>query len=219
MSHTFSKTWKSKTLLEQEERIRRSELRNRICRNSPFFTLDTNREEMRLRMEISRRSYINNKDKHALEQEIIRKQQDAPREKPLNRLAFGGKTFDDERGNVLCFETIWCPQWKPKMEQDTKWPNLAEMKFDGDERVQTSLEHGRFLPAPRLDANDTVSWQLAPFKTMHPFDQVRRVPTTEEAMFAGHIIPELQIDDEEGLDAVGKDIMDAIDPKGIWSEY
>ncbi|KAL8765614.1 MAG: hypothetical protein Q9203_006559 [Teloschistes exilis] len=93
--------------------------------------------------------------------------------------AFGGISFNDGRGAILAFETIWCPWDEPTANHPrAPWPHREEMREEGDERHTSQF--GRFLALPRNPGNETVTYkQRSPVK-QHYIDRVWDVPDPEE---------------------------------------
>ena len=92
--------------------------------------------------------------------------------------ALGGRELSENRGTVLCLETIWCDWGMGRQRKSAPWPSLQEMKWEGDDRAKTGVH--RFPPIPREPGNATVAWhQLRAIKALE-FDQVRKVPTMED---------------------------------------
>ncbi|KAL8626742.1 hypothetical protein Q9189_007560 [Teloschistes chrysophthalmus] len=93
--------------------------------------------------------------------------------------AFGGISFNDGRGAVLAYDTIWCPWDEPTAKHPRPpWPHREEMREEGDERHTSQF--GRFLALPRNPGNDTVTYkQRSPVK-QHYMDRVWDVPDPEE---------------------------------------
>ena len=69
------------------------------------------------------------------------------------------------------FDPNWELGMRPKPEP--KYPGLAEMKYEGDERIATDMLHRRFLGAPRVPGNDTVNWTQAAIVPQYPLDDTR----------------------------------------------
>lgn len=105
---------------------------------------------------------------------------------------------------------------------EADWPCKQELKFEGDDRVATDIKHGRFMPVPRKRGNETVAWQHLMYLEQHQFDAVHNgshqmLPDHEEVIFRDL---EVGFDGQDpeilGLRLLGKDLMDALDPEGIY---
>ncbi|KAK8217224.1 hypothetical protein M8818_001477 [Zalaria obscura] len=208
MAYSFSRTWKAPQVKEKEAWDRVLKAREHICPDSPFFTKDLNRKEHEIEMKREKEEWLKAKKDRA--------EKEAAQGLTIRILPFGGKKFENNLSPVLGQPTIWCPSWQVGKEATAPWPSLSEMKYEGDERIATAKHHGRFLPVPRLPGNETVNWQHLSFLEPLPFDRVRHVPDEVDIMMNTHTIPELEITDEEGMSLLGKDLMEALDPKGVY---
>ena len=131
--------------------------------------------------------------------------------------AFAGKDFETNHSNVLSYETIWCPQWEKGKENIADWPPKAESKYEGDDRISTDKLHRRYPGAPRVEGNDTVNWQHRAIIEQFPFDDFYYpIPNAVEIFLKTHWVDELEFKDEEGEEAIGKELMEALDSKDQW---
>lgn len=138
-------------------------------------------------------------------------------ERRKTRKAFDGKEFDTNHGPVLSLETIFCPAWHKGKENTAPWPSKSEMKYEGDDRISTDRLHGRFPGAPRVEGNETVNWQHRLVIAQFPFDELYYpIPSAVDIFMRTHWIADLEFSDEEGVEALGEDFMDILDPKDQW---
>jgi hypothetical protein len=113
------------------------------------------------------------------------------------------KNFSQNRGVVLCYETIWCPKWNLK-EEKAPWPSLPEMKWEGDDRAKTGV--GRFLALPREPGSAAVAWHNLRALPAFEFDDVRKIPTLEDIL-----LPVDEINEDKTPDLLNSDILEAIE--------
>ena len=114
----------------------------------------------------------------------------------------------DNRSTVLCQKTIWCSKWDLKIDK-APWPTLTELKWEGDDRANTSV--GRFLPLPRESGNATVAWHHLRMLPAFEFDEVRKIPTLEDIL-----LPVDEIDEDKVPQLLNAEILDAIDSDDIF---
>ncbi|KAJ9619322.1 hypothetical protein H2203_008651 [Taxawa tesnikishii (nom. ined.)] len=204
MSYSHSRTWRAPQYAERQKWQRVIEERNRLFPNSPFFHPD---------LDYKTQLTTTKQEKEACLAE--------------RAALLEGSYLRTNHSNVLSQQTVWCPQFKHGWQVDqwnldvpkqfiAPWPSLQEYKYEGDDRVATGLHHGRFLPHPRYPGNETVNWGQIKFLPQYPFDQVGYALTPEEIFFANHEIPEMEVGDEEGEVLIGKELMAALDPQGIF---
>lgn len=85
------------------------------------------------------------------------------------------------------------------------------MKYEGDERIATSVDHRRFLPVPRYPSDiPGMNWSEIAFLPQAELDEVGKV-NEEEAFFLSHDVEEREISDEKGEYLLGKDLMAMLD--------
>lgn len=110
-----------------------------------------------------------------------------------NNAPLEGKFLQTTCSPVLCMPTIWQKDYEhnkyfvhPADAQATStialFPNLQELKFEGNDRIASKDIHRRFFPAPRNPCNQTVNWSVRPYLKPHQFDEImeNHVPTEEE---------------------------------------
>ena len=132
------------------------------------------------------------------------------------RAPFNGEDFKTKTNHsaVLSYETVFCPQWQQGKENIAPWPGKSEMKYEGDDRISTDRLHGRFPGAPRVPGNETVNWQHRAVVDQYPFDDFYYpIPNAAEILMRTHWVEELEFSDEEGEKAIGKDLVDMLDPQ------
>ena len=85
------------------------------------------------------------------------------------------------------------------------------MRYEGVERIATDSLHRRFPATPRVTGNDTVTWQQRPFSVPFQFDNFdRNIPSEEDVFMRFHFIEVLQPTEDEGIQAIGKSLMDML---------
>ena len=81
---------------------------------------------------------------------------------------------------VLGDPTIWGSNWTSESVMSLMeppgagWPSKKEYEEEGDERHTSGF--GRFLPPPRVIANDTVNWKQCPFLPAYQMDHACPAP-------------------------------------------
>ena len=96
------------------------------------------------------------------------------RGQPKIESKFESGKFTDGRSAVLCEPTIWSNWSAPTAARpQAPWPSDEEMKEEGILRYNS--KYGRFLPVPRVPANDTVNWKKRALLVSQDFDDVRRL--------------------------------------------
>ena len=129
-------------------------------------------------------------------------------------MAFDGKDFETHHSPVLFQETIFCPQWQKGKEVIAPWPGKQEMKYEGDDRISTDILHGRFPGVPRVEGNETVTWQYRAPIPQFAFDEFYYpIPHAVEIFLRSHRVPELEFSDTEGQQSLGKEMMEMLDPQ------
>ncbi|KAI9832449.1 MAG: hypothetical protein M1826_001773 [Phylliscum demangeonii] len=88
----------------------------------------------------------------------------------------------DGRSAILAEPSIWSTDPAAGGWPGTPWPTAMELKFEGDDRANSS--YARFLPLPRAPTNQTVVWHRSPLTLFHPLDRVRLLPTREDIEWA-----------------------------------
>ena len=200
MSHTFSKTWVSDEMKERDrfcDTLRNLE-RMHLVRRSPFlpttlaawyvYRLESKEAEIKAMQRQLALRVAAVKAKKSI------KDQSGGRILPI----FGGENFNDNRGAVLAFESIWCPWSVGTAEKpEAPWPTRDEMEFEGDERVTSGFS--RFPALPRVPGNETVTWKCKANILGHPFDHTWTLSTAQNTQ----VVP----DDEHMLDLVGSELL------------
>lgn len=121
-----------------------------------------------------------------------------------------GYGFQDSRSAVLSEPTIF-NAFYGWWDQVSTWPSWEEMRYEGEERIATDRLHRRFPCTPRIVGNGTVAWQQRRFVDPLPLDNFdRKVLSQVDVFMRTHNIPELEFDDIEGAQAIGKDLMDLL---------
>ena len=214
--YTSSRTWVLSRVREKRQYQAINHARKKLCPNSPFWDNNFDLAAHKQEWEAGRQRKANQKmARYLVIAEERQKSQDSPFAiPPPLRPAFDGKKFDTNHSMVLSQETIFCPQWEDGKETVAQWPSRVEMKYEGDERISTERIHRRFLPMPRAEGNDTVNFQQRVVIDQYPFDEYYfPVPNAVDIFMRTHLIAELEFGDEEGEKALGKELMQMLDPQ------
>lgn len=206
---------------EQRELHRIQRNRATVCPRSPFlpYNFDLRAHKAALAAAESRRA----SRKLACHMHTIEaRQSEQRRALPLPpaplRPALDGKDLSTNHGAVLLHPTVFVPTYHKSRIPETvaDWPSLAEMKYEGDERVSTERIHARFLPAPRVRGNGTVNWQQRTIVVPLVFDYFYTSSREEDVWERRHWIWDSEFADEEGVEAVGEELMGILDCDDIW---
>lgn len=218
-SYSQSKKWVSPNLLGSKQQERANAARNRLCKNSIAWTPNLNREQHRQEFDQDWYHRKEKQEQREMQkqkvQRAVRETYDiavTTTPKPTSRLIKNMKkgatlqdmdlvpAFYNNLSLVLCRPTAFSygcsinridPNWElSSLKPEPKYPSLAEMKYEGDERISTDMLHRRFLGIPRVVGNDTVNWMQATIIPQYPLDDtrinynyaVRRVPAAHESM-------------------------------------
>jgi hypothetical protein len=90
------------------------------------------------------------------------------------------------------------------------------MKYEGDDRIATDRLHGRFLPAPRVGSDNTVTWMQRPIIWQEALENFHAYPSEVDIFFRTHWVAELELTDEEGRSLLGSELMDLLDPTDVY---
>ncbi len=221
--HSSSRTWISPRLRADNRRQGLNASRRKICRNSPFWSLDFDLEQHRRDWAAGKERECKHKldaEQKVLSERITEHDTPFPDPPPSIRKPLDGKyeNFSTCQSLVLYQDTVFCPQLERAKEHISPWPSQAEMKYEGDDRISTDRSHSRFPGFPRKAGNETVNWQLLEMIKSFSFDDFLRVPNEVDIFMRTHWIPELEFTDEEGEEALGKDMMRILDPKDQFLE-
>lgn len=204
-----SRTWRNYGHPSRTSKLQLNESRRRLCPNSPFFHRDfdltTHHKEWQEQL----------KGEAAAKADQKQKWTESGRWKiaPLTHKPFDGKTFKRNWGNVLCEETVFTPSWEDGKDEIAPWPSKVEMDYEGDGRVATDQLHGRFLPLPRLNSNDTVQWQHRTVVPASKMDEMHFIPTHLQIDCLQFWIGEHEFSnekeevDEDGMRAITKEFL------------
>ena len=206
--HATSRTWVSARATEKVQRQALNFARRKVCPHSPFwcadFDLTAHRRdwEADLQRRVDR-SLVRTLDTLSLTQK--------PRQL---RAPFDGKTFKTNHSNVLSRPTIFCSQWQNGKEDIAPWPSESEAKYEGHDRISTVRLHRRFPGTPRVEANDTVSWQHRAVIEQFPFDDFYwPIPQAVDVFLRTHWVAELEFSDDEGKAVLGEEFMKGLDSR------
>lgn len=139
-----------------------------------------------------------------------------PPTQPLIRQAFDGALPSTNLSPVLGYATIWTPAWRCGKSAIAPWPSKHELEYEGTGRITTDPIHRRFLPLPRVLGNETVNWQQRSLVPQTGFDDFARHPGDEGIFFANYLVEGLEFGDEEGLEALGSELMEALEGGNEW---
>ena len=217
--HSSSLKWESPRYKKTEQNHKLNAARQKVCRKSPFwhenFDLPKHKEDW----EAGRKRKADQamKDELAMTMERMQLQEDVLPVPHRMHKAFGGKEFKTIGSAVLGIPTVFCTKPEDTKDQLADWPPRSEARYEGDERIQTDRLHGRFPGAPRVPGNETVNWQHRSIVYQHSFDDFYfPIPQAVDIFMRTHWIAELEFTDEEGEQALGKDLMALLDPQDQW---
>ena len=135
---------------------------------------------------------------------------DAPREDVPGR-------FEEARGMVLAYETIFCPQYENADKDIAPWPSKHEMDYEGDGRMATDRLHRRYPALPRVGDDQTINWQHRVPIPAYPFEEFYYpIPSEVDIFMRTHNVEDVQFDDEVGRQALGTELMALLDPQDQW---
>ena len=223
--HSTSNTWISPKVKEDRRNQTLNFARRKICPKSTFWTnnfdLAAHNREWCAMLD-QRPDKKKSREKEA-EQSARRTANSstpttmpAPEPPPI-RACMGGKDFETSHGVANGLETIFVPQWQKSKLNIAEWPSKVEMKYEGDDRISTDKLHRRFPGAPRSEGNDTVNWQHRTIIAQYYYDEFYYpIPNEVDIFMKTHWIADLEIDDEEGKEALGRDLMGMLDPVDEW---
>ena len=196
--------------------------RRKICPRSDILTPNFDFAEHDREWQDASRRYSDRKNAYRIRSMLARQQEHGTpyAVQPPIRAAFGQTNpdnFNHHIGTVTLHETAFSPVYYNNVWwKIADWPEKAEFKYEGDDRISTDKLHGRFFPLPRIKSNETVNWQqrlLVPLSVLDKMDyQYRDV----EVFTKNFWIPELEFDDEEGKEIIGAELMGLLDPDDIW---
>ncbi|KAF4550243.1 Hypothetical protein D9617_18g034340 [Elsinoe fawcettii] len=213
MSHSFSKSWKAPQVVAKEQWTRVLKSRDHLCPDSPFLPRAFDTVQQRILMEhgwsdlLASKSASTTQDTTVITSDALRRGINFDSLTPFQ----GKHLASPGRSAVLAEPTIWSPAAVEGRPFTAPWPSIAEMKYEGDERVATSLDHGRFLPVPRYPSDvPGMGWSEVAFLPQEKMDEVLRVDD-EAVFFATHDVVDLQIGDEDGERLLGEKLMRLLD--------
>jgi hypothetical protein len=235
VSYGNSKKWIAPKIQEKQRHDRLNLARNKICKDSPFWTLNFDIETHKREFSI-------------LLQTLTRLQETAPSSPPQTppsivsdmttsstitsptftsstivssatfRSAFSGKThegpgFISNLSPVLSLPTVFTPNFKLGKPCIAPWPSRSEMKYEGDDRIATDKLHGRFPGAPRVEGNETVNWQHRNVIEQYGLENYHQVPSEAAVMLKSHFVDEADHTTEgEAVHMLGSELLEMLDP-------
>jgi len=217
--YLHSLAWESKQYRRKSTNRQLNEARKKVCINSPIWHANFDEKKHDFEWTGGERKRKLAWERHTMEaaEEHLRlRGLGLPFPTP-KRAPFDGKTFGINRSNVLSRKTIFCPQWTQGKEDIAPWPSVHEMNYEGKDRISTDRLHRRFPGAPRVPANDTVTWQQRAFIPQYALEDFYwPVPSVDDIFFRITRVGEMEFDDEEGRKILGSDLMRMLDPKDQW---
>ncbi|KAM3418584.1 hypothetical protein BST61_g4560 [Cercospora zeina] len=121
-------------------------------------------------------------------------------------------SFDDGRSAVLGLPTVFNP-FHPS-HAVAGWPCPNEQQYEGDGRIATDLLHRRFPAVPRVPGNATVNWQQRKAIEAWPLENFWESRSNDvEIMMRSHYIPGIEFTDDQGVEAIGQELMSLLDDK------
>jgi hypothetical protein len=199
--HSSTKKWKAPRVKAREEGQRKLKGRKHLCPESPFFTEHFNFQQQETKMLKEKEMYLARFQPIDIPVKPFGGKIFAPvlfevfdEDYPYsNSASLEGKFLQTSCSPVLCMPTIWQQDYEqnkhfvyPANAHTTStialFPNLQELKFEGNDRIASSEIHLRFLPVPRHPCNQTVNWTVRPYLKPHEFDEImeNHAPTMEE---------------------------------------
>ncbi|KAF1821144.1 uncharacterized protein K489DRAFT_382184 [Dissoconium aciculare CBS 342.82] len=209
-----SRSWIAPQVEEARNKQRLNDRRKRLCPQSPFWTADfdlrKHMKEWRASLErIKRRQEVSRAREIRAQSNL-----DIPTV-PAIKPALQGKLFDTNHSAVLALPTVFTHSLGRR--RLAPWPSREEMKYEGDDRVSTDRLHGRFLPAPRVDDDETVPWMHRAIIAQEALENFHYpYPCEVEIFLRMHWVPDLEITDLEGRNMLGRELMDLLDPKEVY---
>lgn len=211
---------------QQGQRFERE--RRRLCPRSPFLPMNFNFTEHDKEWTEAERRCKDKKNAYQIDViEYRQKEQgkDFP-VPPTVRKCFDGKESDYHQSMVLSRETVFSPTFHkdPGLRDLVRgngfvapWPEKTEMKYEGDDRISTDKLHARFLGVPRaISENGTCNWQQRTAVVPYLLDRFYPSFNPVDIFMRTHKIEELEVDDQEGQELIGKDLMGMLDQEDIW---
>ncbi|CZT24666.1 uncharacterized protein RCC_10392 [Ramularia collo-cygni] len=221
--YSQSRKWVAPRVLKEDQNKRMNNSRRKIAPNSIAWELNLDVEQHKKEFAEIQQAQLERNIKYHTDDAAERIRLGLPATPPAIKPAFGGKVFKGNDSAVLSRKTVFAPDFEEGREvrhatnhgwinkEIAVWPSRMEMKYEGDDRISTDKLHGRFLGAPRTEGNETVNWQqrsIIPQYAMEDF--YYPVPREEEIWLRVHWIREHQFSDMEGVEALGKDLMDML---------
>ena len=209
-SHTNSRVWSSKLIVEKERWKRVEESLGRMNLLRSYFVPKTLKDW--LAHQRGRADAKKTREQQKLKA-LVQSPRD-PRLPPPSRLvkigpAFGGKSFEHKNFcAIFVFPSVWVRTYEPPAERpDPLWPCVEEMKEEGDERNTSGFR--RFPGLPRVPGNDTVQYKLKAIQPFLPFDAIWDLPTKESIEAANEKYLREETEKMEGY--LGRSLLDALD--------
>lgn len=226
MAYSFSRTWKSDTQRAQESRRpthgdRTQEL-ERFRRAYPNFKRLYKENQALLpwtfdawlrhradatqasHEELSRRVAVHEQDQR--EMAVLREQTGRSHLQLFGGANYlpGSRTPWPSLSPVLCQQTMWCQDWwVDHREGANTWPDAWELKFEGDDRVNSAQwpDYRRYMPLPRQPRPSIElqgQWSLRPRLLQYDFDEIYRPKSFEDIYY-----PVEEVDEELGQHLLG----------------
>lgn len=221
--YSQSRKWVAPRVLKEDQNKRINNSRRKVCPNSVAWELNLDLPEHKKQFAEIQQVNWEKKTKYSTNDAAERRRLGLPLTPPTINVPFGGKTFKGNESAVLAQKTVFTPNFEDGRDikhatnggwlkkEIAGWPSKIEMKYEGDDRIATDKLHGRFLGAPRAEGNETVNWQQRSIiPQYHLEDFYYPVPVEADIWLRGHWIRDHQFSDMEGVEFLGKDLMDAL---------
>jgi hypothetical protein len=209
-----SRTWISPQVEEIQTKQRLNLYRKKLCPRSPFWTVDFDLRKHREEWDASLRRITKGQVRRVHQESDMLSSLDAHVISSI-RPALHGKVFDTHRSIVLALPTVFTHHLGRR--RMAPWPSRDEMKYEGDDRISTDRLHGRFLPAPRVDSDEAVTWMQRPIIRQEALENFHYpYPSEVEIFLRTHWVAELEFTDEAGRLMLGSELMDLLNPKEVY---
>ncbi|KAK6002422.1 hypothetical protein QM012_002060 [Aureobasidium pullulans] len=215
--HSSTKKWKAPRVKAREEGQRRLKGRKYLCPESPFFTEHFNFQQQETIMLKEKEMYLERHEPVIIPVAPFGGKIFAPLVLEVfnedyqysDSTSMEGKFLQTSCSPVLCMSTVWQEDFERNkyfvypanahaISIVALFPGIQELKFEGNDRIASSIDHRRFLPFPRHPCNQTVNWTVRPYLKPHQFDEImeNHAPTKEDIFFYDW---EIGLPDDEDL--------------------
>jgi hypothetical protein len=239
LSYGNSKKWIAPKIQEKQKKDRLNQARSKICKDSPFWSIDFDIETHKREFNILLQTRLQEAVPSSPPQTPPSIFSDLTTSSTItsstlassttgsstitspctpSRPAFSGKThegpdFTSNLSPVLSLPTVFTPHYKLGKPALAPWPSRSEMKYEGDDRIATDKLHGRFPGAPRVEGNETVNWQHRNVIEQYPLENYHLVPSEAAVMLKSHYIDEADhATEDEARHMLGSELLEMLDP-------